>query len=248
MRGDSFLYEAGLKFNLLDDRLFAAIAVFDQKHAVPTGPGDTLSIGADTRGVELEMNYQPNRNLFATASYSFIKSTLDSPPSFYDFPAQPGVNVDGGGVVLTSDQLFLPNQKVDQPDQPQHLFNFLGNYKFENGIGLRTGVQVTGPIALTASALIDTAALNAAGIPTPTDSVTPVAGRDGVGYYKSPVIPWQYTWNAAVFYEFSRYTVTLSVYNLTDRRNWQPSPNLYGNDFLVRSDPRTVEIRLQAKF
>ena len=62
------------------------------------------------------------------------------------------------------------------------------------------------------------------------------------------MIPWQYTWNAAVFYEVGRYTVTFSVYNLTDRHNWSPSPSFYGNDFLVRSDPRTYEIRLQAKF
>ena len=247
MRGNSFLYEVGLKFNLLNNKLFLGVAGFDQKHEVPTGPGDTLSIGANTRGVEIEANYQPTRNLFATASYSYIKSTLASPPGFYDFPAQLGTNVDGGGAAVASDVLFLPNQKVDQPDQPQHVMNFLGNYKFQNGFGIRTGAQVTGPVSLTASAYIDTAALNAAGVPTPTASVTPVAGRPGVGFYKSPVIPWQYTWNAAVFYEFGRYTITASVYNLTGRDNWQPSPGFYGNDFLVRSDPRTFEVRLQAK-
>ena len=70
----------------------------------------------------------------------------------------------------------------------------------------------------------------------------------GVGYYTSPVIPWQYTWNAAVFYEWNRYTLTFSIYNITDRNNWQPAPMFYGNDFLVRSDPRTFEVRLMAKF
>ncbi|MEI9891816.1 MAG: hypothetical protein WDN45_16215 [Caulobacteraceae bacterium] len=70
----------------------------------------------------------------------------------------------------------------------------------------------------------------------------------GVGAYHSPVIPWQYTWNAAVFYEWKNYTVTLSVYNITDRNNWAPAPIFYGNDFLVRSDPRTFEVRLMAKF
>ena len=76
--------------------------------------------------------------------------------------------------------------------------------------------------------------------------MTPLGG--GVGQYHGPVIPWQYTWNAAVFYEWSKYTVTLSVYNITDRNNWSPSPIFYGNDFLVRSDPRTVELRVMAKF
>ena len=247
LRANSFLYEAGAKFNLLDNKLFISTAVFDQTHQVPTGPGDTLSIDALTRGVELEANYQPNRNLYITGSYSFLKTTLDSPPGFYDFPAQPGINVDGGGAFLTPDELFLPGQKVDQPDQPQHLINFLANYKTPLGVGFRTGLQVTGPIPLTASAYINTAALNAAGVDTP-NSVTPVAGKPGVGYYQSPIIPWQYTWNLAAFYEWKNYTVTVSVYNVTDRHNWAPSPGFYGNDFLVLSDPRTYELRLQAKF
>ena len=70
----------------------------------------------------------------------------------------------------------------------------------------------------------------------------------GVGVYRGPVIPWQYTWNAAVFYEWDKYTLTFSIYNITDRNNWSPSPYFYGNDFLVRSDPRTFEVRLTAKF
>jgi len=244
MRGDSYLYETGLKFNLLNNKLFADIAVFDQKHAIPTGPGNTESLAANTRGVEIEGNYQPNRNLYATASYSYIDTSLNSAPAFYDFPAQAGINIDGGGNYAE----FLPGQKFEDPDQPQHVFNFLGNYKFPIGVGLRTGLQVTGPIPLTASGNINLVALNAAGVPTPTASVTPLASNPEVGYYKSPVIPWQYTWNAAVFYEYSKYVVTFSVYNLTDRHNWQPSPGYYGNDFLVRSDPRTFEIRVQAKF
>lgn len=257
MRGNSFLYEGGAKFNLLDNRLFVGVAAFDQKHQVPTGPGDTLSIDANTYGVELEANYQPTRNLFATASYSYIRSILNSPETFYDFPAQAGLNIDGGGSLLGTNVLFLPNQKVDQPDQPQHVFNFLANYKFSNGFGIRTGMQVTGPISLTNSALIDMTQLAAAysyyGAPLP-NSITPLPnvkgpGGDEVGYYKSPVIPWQFTLNAAVFYQFAnKYTITFSIYNLTDQHNWQPSPGYYGNDFLVRSDPRTYEVRLQVKF
>ena len=247
LRADSYLYEGGLKFDLLNKKLFASVAAFDQKHHVPTGAGNTGSIDANTYGVELEANYQPNRNLFATASYSYIRSVLSSPPSFYDFPAAPGLNVDGLGAFFSAHDLFLPNQKVDQPDQPQHVFNFLANYKFANGVGFRTGAQVTGPISLTASAYINSHLFADSGfLPTPA-GLKPTANPN-VSYYQSPVIPWQYTLNASIFYEWSRYTVTLSVYNLTDNWNWAPSPGFYGNDFLVRSDPRTVEFRLQAKF
>jgi len=87
--------------------------------------------------VEAEANYQPNRNLFVTASYSYIKSILDSPPGFYDFPAQPGLNIDGGGSLVAPGSLFLPNQKVDQPDQPQHVFNSW-QLQIPDRYGLRT--------------------------------------------------------------------------------------------------------------
>ena len=246
LRQNNYLYEAGLKFNLLDNRLFSGIAIFDQKRRVPTSP--TGSAQANIEGVEAEANYQPTRSFYATASYSYIKTTLETAPEFYDYPAAPGLNVDGGGTFA----VFAPGQSFNDPGVPQHLFNFLGNYKFSNGIGLRTGVQVTGPMATSASGVLDLGASSAGGqIPLPTGpggSIKVSTVNPNYGYYTAPEIPWQYTWNAAVFYEWSRYTLTLSVYNLTDQRNWQPSPPLYGNDFLVLSDPRTFELRLQAKF
>jgi len=141
----------------------------------------------------------------------------------------------------------VPGQHVDQPDQPQHIFNFLGNYKFSNGLGFRTGLQVTGPISLTASAFINTSVFTNSGfLPTPSGLIpTSKPERRLLQVARDPL---QYTWNAAVFYEWKNYTITFSVYNLTDNWNWAPSPGFYGNDFLVRSDPRTYEVRLQAKF
>ena len=85
-------------------------------------------------------------------------------------------------------------------------------------------------------------------LPLVPSNISSTANAAGIAYYRSPEIPWQFTLNAAVFYEWSRYTVTLSVYNFTNQRNWQPSPSLYGNDFLVMNDPITAELRLQAKF
>ena len=235
LRADSYLYELGVKLNLLNNKLFIGSAVFDQKRGVPTGPGGTITDQANIRGVELEANYQPNRNLFATASYSYIDTTLNRPASFYDWPAQPGINVDGAALIFAS---FLPGQKFQEPGQPQHVFNFLGNYKLPIGLGFRAGVQVTGPIITTTEGRIDLA----------NSALVPASVVAAGGVYKSPVIPWQYTLNVAVFYEWRNYTLTGSIYNLTNQRNWQPSPSIYGNDFLVQNDPRTFEIRLLAKF
>jgi hypothetical protein len=232
MRADSYLYEAGFKFNLLNNKLFAGTAVFDQKKNVPVGNGGTSFSHANIRGVEIELNYQPTRNLWATASYSYIDTTLDSPAPFYNYPAEPGLNVDGAGAYA----VFAPGQKFQDPGVPQQLFNFLGNYKFNDGIGLRFGLQVTGPIETTTSGYLSSYAF------------APAGAVSANGYYQSPIIPWQYTMNTAIFYEWSHYSATFSVYNLTNRLNWQAAPPYYGNDFLVRNDPRTYELRLVAKF
>ena len=201
---------------------------------------------ADIKGFEIEANYQPNRRFFATASYSFIRTELNSPAGFYDYPAQLGQNVDGAGLFA----VFAPGQKFKDPGMPEHVFNFLGNYTFPSGFGVRGGAQVTGPINTTSSGWLDVNASDLGGfLPQLVPSqIAATAGPNGLAYYRSPQIPWQFTLNAAVFYQWSRYVVTLSVYNFTNQRNWQPSPAFYGNDFLVLNDPITAEIRLQAKF
>jgi hypothetical protein len=243
LRTDNYLYEAGLKFEVLDQKLFSGMALFEQKRRIPSGAAGTQTIPATIRGVEMEANYQPTRSLYATASYSYIRTVLKAAPLFYDYPAQSGINIDGAANYA----VFKPGQTFLDPGVPEHLFNFLGNYKFGNGIGVRTGVQVTGPIATTPSGFLDvTASSTVYGTYVPQIASQISGVTDSRGYYHSPVIPWQYTWNGAVFYEFGKSTLTLSVYNLTDRRNWQPSPTFYGNDFLVRSDPRTFELRIQA--
>jgi hypothetical protein len=244
LRGNSYLYEAGVKLNLLNNKLFIGAAVFDQKHGVPTGQAGQKLDQANIRGVEIEGNYQPNRNLYVTASYSFIKITLNDVPSFYDWPAQPGINLDGGALIF---DIFKPGQHVDQPGQPQHVFNFLANYKFPVGVGVRFGAQVTGPIETTPSAWLDLPAMLNADGPAILNYLPASVVASG-GFYKSPIIPWQFTLNAAVFYEFKTYRITLSCYNFTNQRNWQPSPSIYGNDFLVQNNPRSFEVRLEAKF
>ena len=245
LRSDSYLYEGGFKFNVLEDKLFVGLAGFDQKRSVPTGAGGNQFSNANIRGVEIEANYQPTRNLWATAGYSYIVTTLNKAPDFYNYPAEPGINVDGAGLFT----VFAPGQKFDDPGIPQHVFNFLGNYKFESGFGLRFGVQVIGPIQTTTSGWIDVNASNLGGfLPLVPQSIANTANAQGLAYYHSPVIPTQFTMNAAVFYQWSHYTVTFSIYNLTDQKNWNSAPAFYGNDFLVRSDPITFEIRLQAKF
>lgn len=231
------LYETGLKFNLFDKSLFISSALFSQERGVPTGPGGIDSSRARITGEEIELNYQPNRNFFTTASFSNIHTRLDTAAGFYNYPAHPGVNYDGAGALA----VFYPGQHFDDPGLPQETFNLLSNYKFPSGFGVQGSVQVTGPIETSTSGYINVAA--SGGAPYVPQSV--IANH---GYYQSPVIPWQYTMNLSLYYEADPYLIKLSVYNVTDQHNLINDYPFYGNDFITRAPPTSFDLTMKVKF
>ncbi len=239
LRQGSLLEEAGMKFDLLDKALFLSTAIFKQERAIPAGPGGVDHSFAHIRGAEIELNYQPDPHFFATASYSYLHTTLDTGVPFWNFPAQVGANFDGAA----ADIVWKPNQTFLDPGVPEHLFNVLANYKMESGLGFQGNVQVTGPIETTQSGYIDVGATEAAsGLPVPDYLVA------NGGNYQSPKIPWQYTLNAATFYTFEKYTLKFEVYNLTDQHNLVNDYPFYGNDFLTRVPPRSYDLTFSGKF
>ncbi len=251
LRQNTLLIEGGVKVDLFDKRLFVSTAGFYQERTITTGAGGLDDTLAHITGAEIEMNYQPDPHFFATASYSYLHTRLDAPAPFYNFPAQPGLNNDGAGVSLfPANEMFLPNQSFDDPGVPKHLFNVLANYKHESGFGVQANVQVTGPVEVTQSGYLNLAAItNPANFPFPGLTPAQVAyySANG-GYYKSPVIHWQYTLNSAVFYSFQRYTVKFSVYNLANKRNLTNDVPFYGNDFITRQPPRDFDLSVTARF
>ena len=252
LRQNSDLEEAGLKFDLLDKSLFISTAIFKQTRAISTGQGGSQHSTAHIKGAEIELNYQPDPHFFATASYSYLHTVLDTAASFYNFPAQPGLNYDGAANFIA----WNPNQRFQDPGVPQHLFNVLANYKHESGLGAQANLQVTGPIMTTTPGYIDVATTNANS--SFFTGSQPLVGPGGVvsssivaanGLYHPPTIPWQYTLNAGVFYAFQEhYNVKFTVYNLTSRHNLINDYSYYGNDFLTRVPPRSYDLTLSGKF
>jgi outer membrane receptor protein involved in Fe transport len=241
LRQNTLLEEGGVKFDLFDKRLFISAAGFYQEKTISTGVGGLTSTPAHIHGAEIEANYQPDPHFFATASYSYLHTTLEYPADFYNFPATPGINYDGAGVFLTNP--FLPNQNFQDPGVPQQLFNLLANYKHESGWGVQGNIQVTGPVSVTQSGFLNLAVL---GPDLPASQLASFEA-DG-GYYKAPVIHWQYTLNTAVFYTYQKYTAKFSIYNVTDRHNLTNDVPFYGNDFLTRQPPTDFDLSLSARF
>lgn len=249
LRQDTALEELGAKFNLFDQALFISSAIFHQTRAEPTGVG-TLSTLAHIKGAEVELNFQPNPWFFATASYSYIHTILDTADGFYNFPAEPGLNIDGAGNLAA----FKPGQSFLDPGVPQHLINVLVNYKHASGVGAQVNLQVTGPIDTTQAGYLNLAATNAnaaangLGTLVGPRGTVPLSVVGANGYYNPPQIPWQYTLNAALFYSWEHYQFRLSVYNVTDQHNVVNAFPYFGNDFLTRVPPTSFDFRFSARF
>jgi hypothetical protein len=101
-------------------------------------------------------------------------------------------------------------------------------------------IQVTGPVEVTQSGLLNLPALQAGfpGLPPGELASFQAAG----GYYKAPVIPWQYTVNGGIFYGVSNYRIKFTVYNMTNQRNLTNDAPYNGNDFITRQPPRDYDL------
>ena len=90
LRQNTLLEEAGVKFDLLDKALFISSAIFKQERTIPSGAGGLVHSLAHIKGAEIELNYQPDPHFFATASYSYLHTVLDTPHGLLQLPGAAG--------------------------------------------------------------------------------------------------------------------------------------------------------------
>ncbi len=139
----SELFEVGAKATLLKDKLFAGVALFNQTRSDPSQGGTYNKVRV--KGAEVELNYQPNRNFYVTAAYTYLDPKMNPGFSVQDYP----FNRIGSFFNLTdtfqAPGLTVPKgRKVLEPGVPQHQFNALASYKHESGFGISVGVVATG--------------------------------------------------------------------------------------------------------
>jgi catecholate siderophore receptor len=225
----SELYEAGAKLSLVQDTLFINTAVFNQSRNLPQIGGATIR--DKTQGFEIEADYQPNRNFYLSAGYSYLNSFefvprggtfLATQQYPVNYPQQSGVLFGGPpGSVAVDTGYFAPEGAYRQPGLPSHLFNFLAKYQIPTSygtFGAVLGVNVTGPYFL-----------------------------DYNGYI---IVPWQYEMDLSFLYKSKndRVEARLALLNLTDQKNWSPPNPFYGNDSVVAEWPFHVEATITFKF
>jgi outer membrane receptor for monomeric catechols len=129
----SELFEVGTKYALDHNKIFLNFAFFDQKRtAKSTSSTDIVRFHA--KGFEAEANYQPNKHVYATLSYSYIDATVT-----------PGFQSDGGISLLPTEGIDYANvHKVS--GLPVNSFNGLISYTLDNGWAFTANTLVTGEI------------------------------------------------------------------------------------------------------
>ena len=221
---ESKLFELGAKFNLLDEKLFVGTAIVDRSFVTsnPDGTSDNVELTA----FEIEFNYQPNRNFYATVGYSWIDSKRTV--GFYA-TGYTADRADETGGFYVSPTFPSPEGQFDYPGNPDHQFVGLVSYEFDNGFGLRANLVITGPMKL--------------GYDGFDFFVFDPEDANG-GYFipsSTAEIPWQYELDLTAFYTYEDWDFKVTVFNITDEENWDAPNAGYGNGSVVAREPLKVE-------
>jgi len=217
----SRLAEVGAKFSLLENKLYAGVAVFDQRR-------EELELGGDVknlkmRGAELEFVYQPHLRFNATFNVAYTDGRFDNSTatqagglSLYNLYA-PGAGPGGRGNGLGFQWDKLPRGNYRIPGLSRWIVNGSFSYRMENGFG--------------------------GGIGASWQSEQP--GNLTNEYH----IPAQVFLNAFLFYRRPTWEVNIDVLNVLDERNWIHNGDNFSNHVLVFQDlPLRVEGYVKFKF
>lgn len=220
------LFELGFNASLFEDKVYLGAAVFSQQYEERDQFGNTSK--TRTNGLELEVNYQPNRNFFATIGYSFLDS--ERQPGFFATDTT-AADYSTGDLWLTPTFPGIENKYYENPGVPEHLLNALVQYQFDNGFGVQANVVVT--------SAMETGYDGATILSTPFNGVTEIS---------SATLPSQYEFDAKLFYEYENWRFELAVFNVTDEENWDLPNTGYANGSAVARAERSYEISVRYKW
>jgi outer membrane receptor protein involved in Fe transport len=141
----SSLYEAGAKFAFDQNKVFFNTALFHQTRTAKTTSGTSIQQFKYT-GLEAELNYQPNKHLYSTVSFSYIDAKSTAGFQYGDY---------SGPTEFFGNEAVVPDSSVvKQPGLPSISANALVSYSFDNGFGVSSDVLYTGEMHQNAAGTI----------------------------------------------------------------------------------------------
>lgn len=218
--GDSELTEFGLKATLLDGRLFAAVAYYDQERVAFDAQSPVSNQPVKSEGVEFEFRYVPFDNLSLVGTYSNqeTKVVTEGGVTFSYLGAANLPNVDPSTIY---DGIIGANQVVDEETLrggiPEVTWSLSASYRFTP--------TMTGAVSTTYVEEVDSSVLGGIELPD------------------------YYLVNASFVYNSDKYKVGLYMNNITDETYFRGNfPSLYGNNAVLPERPRNWSAEVAYKF
>ncbi len=137
---ESEITEAGIKGSLLEKKLYATIAYYDQKKTAFNSQAGTFD-RYKSKGTELEIRYAPSKSLSFTAAGTWQKTTLLNSPFFLGVtPSYLGLDPAksyGGRFVAVGALIGVPSN-LETPT-PRQVFSIGSTYTSPSGFGASLG-------------------------------------------------------------------------------------------------------------
>ena len=221
---DSTLLEVGIKGSLVDDRLYFALAAYEQERTDFSAQQTVTNQASRTRGLELELRWAVTERLLATFGYSDIEvvnlNTLEAGQRFSfigadDVPGIPPEALYGGA--LAGSVVRTGAKGARRAGIPEQIWSVTATYDFGGGLAASASV-------------VDVAA-------TPS------------GFSGSVVLPAYTLFNAGLVFEAGNWVVSATAKNLTDERYFRANfPNLFGGVIVLPELPRHFAARIQYRW
>ena len=221
---DSTLLEFGLKGSLLGDRLYFALAVYEQERTDYSAQQTVTNQASRTEGVEFEVRWAMTERLLATLGYSDIEvvnlNTLEAGRRFSfigadDVPGIPPAALYAGtlgGSVIRSGAAGARRAGI-----PERIWALTATYDFGWGVAASASVV---DVAATAS-----------------------------GFSGSVRLPAYTLVNAGLVLRRGNWVASATAKNLTDARYFRANfPNLFGSVIVLPELPRHFAARIQYRW
>ncbi len=145
----SKLYEAGIKGEFLDKRLYAAVDVYKQTRTDFNNQNPVTNQSVRTKGVEAEVRWSVDRHLLISGAYTYTDvielSAFKDRSTFSFFGIDDLINVSNPALFLGGQPIGLVpingKNAARRAGIPKNLYSATATYAFDNGIALSGDVS-----------------------------------------------------------------------------------------------------------
>ena len=219
----SELMEYGIKGQLLDDRLYFSLSVYEQERTDFSAQSIVTNQAVSTEGTEFELRWSVNEQLLVGMTYTQVEATnLASVADGDRFSFIGAGDLPNIAPALHFGGQYGGNVSVQasggkRAGMPKNIFSAYGTYSFGNGFSLSASMA-------------------------DVDSVPS-------GFSNSIILPSYTLFNMSAGWESERWSVVVTGKNLTDELYFRSNfPNLFGSNIVLPELPRHILAKIEYTF